>query len=560
MYILGLDCYGHDSAAALIKDGQLMAAIEEERLNREKHTSVFPLRAIKACLEIGGIKAQDLDYIGYYWNPYLGLANRFCHICRYFPTSLHLISSRTDKFGAMLKIKKLIKESLSLGSKTKILYLEHHPTHAASCFLVSPFEQAAILSIDAAGEWTTTWLGLGQGHQLKAIKKINFPHSLGILYGAVTAFLGFKFASGEGKVMGLAPYGRPSFINQFRKIVKLKPKGSFELDLSYFDFHRYGKKKWFSDKFFKTFGPARQPESELTQRDKDLAASLQLRLEEVALHLADYLYQQTKIKNLCLAGGVALNSVMNSRLFKESPFEEIFIQPAANDAGCSLGAAYYIYNVCLGQPRNFIFEKPSTGPEYSDEEIERVLVNQSISYKKCSDPAQEAAQLLAQQKIIGWFQGRLEFGPRALGNRSILADPRPAEMKDILNARVKHRESFRPFAPSILAEKCSQYFETDYPSPYMLLVYSIRPEKKKLIPAVVHIDGTGRVQTVEEKINPLYYQLIKNFEQLTGLPLILNTSFNVRGQPIVCSPQEALDCFQQTAMDALIIGNYIVSK
>lgn len=572
MFILGIDCYGHDSAAALLKDGELVALAEEERFVREKHTTRFPYRAVDYCLREAGIQGTDLDHIGYYWNPYLGLGKRVMHVLRYFPASIQLVKSRKDKdFLPMVRIKDLIWETLNLNHHpTQFDFVEHHLAHAASTFLVSPFEEAAILSIDAVGEWTTTWFGYGQGGRIRRIKQIGFPHSIGMLYGSVTEYLGFKFASGEGKVMGLAAYGEPRYMDQFRKIVQLKPDGEFRLDLSYFDYHRYGRGHWVSSRFLEVFGPPRHPDLEMEQHYADVAASLQLITEEVAIHMADYLHKVTGLRALCLAGGVALNSVMNGRILQESAFSDVYIQPLAYDAGTSLGAALYLDVAKHGNPRRFKMEHPYWGPRFSDEQIRAALSARHIPFEFLGDEGngrltgtetgRRAAEALAEGAIIGWFQDRMEVGPRALGNRSILADPRRAEMKDILNARVKHRESFRPFAPSVLEECVGEYFECDYPSPFMILVYKVRPEKQSDVPAITHADGTGRVQTVSRKTNPRYWALIDEFRKLTGVPVVLNTSFNVRGEPIVCTPEDALQCFLGTGMDYLFLGDYVIDK
>jgi len=561
MYILGFDCYGHDAAAALLKDGKLIAFAEEERFVRKKHTPEYPLNAIQWCCEHAGIQPTDLDHIVYYWNPYLGLPKRLGHFLRFFPRSLPLIASRSEKFFPMLRIKKTTRKLLALTDRTKIHFAEHHLLHAASAFFPSPYQEAAIMSIDAVGEWTTTWLGYGQDNRLYCEKKIDFPHSLGIVYGGITEHLGFKFASGEGKVMGLAPYGDPaSFIDIFRKIIRLTPQGGFDLDLSYFSFHQKGRPHWVSRKFCNQMGPPRTPEAEITQQHKDIAAALQLRTEEVCLHMAEWLHRKTSLNKLCLAGGVCLNSVMNGRLLEQGLFENIWIQPAANDTGTSLGGALWLWNQKMQNPRTFIMEHAYYGPAYSEQEILKAVADNRLTAEAVADPAREAAALVAEGKIVAWFQGRMECGPRALGNRSILADPRDPAMKDILNSRVKFRESFRPFAPSVPVEKSEVYFNSKHPSPYMIMVYSVKPEKTSDIPAITHVDGTARVQTVDRRYNPAYYDLITNFGKLTGVYCILNTSFNIRGQPIVNRPEEAIECYLKTGIDALFIGKYKLQK
>jgi carbamoyltransferase len=563
MYVLGFDCYGHDSAAAILKDGELVAWAEEERFSRKKHTAEFPEKAIAYCLREAGIEPAELDHVGYYWNPSLGLGPRFLHVLRYLPGSLRLVTSRTEKFLPMLRIPRTLRTTLRLdhASAPEFHFCEHHVAHAASTFYPSPFDRAAILSVDAAGEWATAWLGIGEGTKLTRLGVVNFPHSLGMLYGAMTEFLGFKFANGEGKVMGLAPYGDPErFYPLMRSLVDLREDGGFRFDLSHFEYHVGGYGRWMSKKFEAEVGPPRERESEIRDRDKDLAAALQKVTEEVGLHMARYLHRVTGEDKLCLAGGVALNSVMNGRVLTEGPYEDLFIQPASNDAGTALGAALLLDVPTRGE-RRFRMSHPYWGPSYAPEEVEAVLPGAAgITWERLENPHERAAKLLADGQIVGWFQGRMEIGPRALGNRSILADPRRAEMKDILNSKVKHRESFRPFAPSVLEEDVGDYFECSAPSPYMILVYGVRPEKRSIVPAITHVDGTGRVQTVSRQANPRYWGLINEFRRLTGVPVILNTSFNVRGQPIVCSPQDALETFLATQMDALFLGDYLVTK
>jgi carbamoyltransferase len=566
MHILGFNCYAHDAAASIVRDGEHLGLVEEERFLRKKHVGDFPRNAIQWCCDIAGIKPSELDHIVYYWNPKLARWQRAMHVLRYFPRSLALIGSRRDKEFPMLRLRQTLQEEFGVTEKTQLHFAEHHVCHAASAFLTSPWEKAAILSIDAAGEWDCTWMGVGEGLDMRLLKKMSFPHSMGLLYGAVTEFLGFKFASGEGKVMGLAPYGDPQrYIGIFRDIVKTKPDGDYEIDLSYFAYHYRGRPHWFSQKFYDTFGPAREAEGELTQHYKDISAALQLRTEEIGLHMARWLRQTTGLNKVCLAGGVCLNSVMNGRILLEGVFDEVVVQPAANDAGTALGACYWLWNTVMRQPRTYVFEHAYFGPWCEDADYEKAIqemgqVNGDVQVEKVNDAPARAAKMLAEGKIIGWFQGRMEMGPRALGNRSILADPRSEAMKDLLNARVKFRESFRPFAPSVLEEKCGEWFNTSYPSPYMILVYDVLAEKRSLIPAITHVDGTGRVQTVSKQHNPKYYQLIEEFERLTGVPVVLNTSFNIRGEPIVLHPQQAIECFLKTGMDALFLGDYMLTK
>ena len=567
MYILGFDCYGHDSAAALLHDGDIVAMAEEERFSREKHTLAFPVDAIRYCLAEAGISIDDVDHIAYYWDTSLHLLDQVWHIVRYLPRSLGLLRSRLGQnFLPMMRLKRTLRSELGLSGRSKagkIHQVEHHAAHAASAFLLSPFEEAAILSLDAVGEWTTTWLGVGEGSTFRKLDEIGFPHSVGILYGSVTAYLGFYFASGEGKVMGLASYGDPDvYLPEFRKILQLEPEGRFSLDMSYFRYHLYGRGNWVSDKFVRIFGPPRRKEEPIEKRHEDTAAALQSVTEEVGLHIARHLHTVTGKRNLCIAGGVGLNSVMNGKILQHGPFDEIFIQPAASDAGTAVGAALTLHSSLLGLPRPAPMRHAYWGPGFTEGEIAAVLRDYGgrVTFRRVENPARQGAEAIARGEILGWFQGRMEFGPRALGNRSILADARRPDMKDVLNARVKHRESFRPFAPSVLEERTGEYFALDHPSPYMILVYDVQPDKQAVVPAITHVDGTGRVQTVSRETNPLYWSLIKEFEELTGVGLILNTSFNIMGEPIVCRPEEAIECFLNTGIDRLIVGNYVVEK
>ena len=567
MHILGFDCYGHDSAAAIVRDGEMLGLVEEERFLRKKHVADFPRHSIQWCCDVAGIKPAELDHIVYYWDPKLARVERLMHLLRYFPKSLGLIKSRGDKERLMRQLPQTLKQELGLTGKTKIHFANHHLCHAASSFLTSPFEESAILTIDAAGEWECTWMGVGKGLDMTCLKTQHFPNSLGLLYGAVTEFLGFRFASGEGKVMGVAPYGDPQrFIKEFRDIVKTKPEGEYEIDLSYFTYHYLGRPRWFSKKFYDTFGqPRDENEKDFSQYHMDIAAALQLRTEEIGLHMAKWLREKTGLNKVCLAGGVCLNSVMNGRILLEGVFDEVIVQPAANDAGTALGGCYWLWNTVMRNPRSYVFEHAYFGPWIEDNEIESAIkktltADVEVDHKKVDNVSALAAQMLADGKIIGWIQGRMEMGPRALGNRSILADPRSNEMKDLLNARVKFREGFRPFAPSILEDKTGQWFSSNYPSPYMILVYDVLEDKRPLIPAVTHVDGTGRVQSVSKKHNPRYYSLIQEFEKITGVPIVLNTSFNIRGEPIVYQPEQAIECFLKTGMDALFIGDYVLIK
>jgi carbamoyltransferase len=594
MHILGFDCYGHDAAAAIYRDGQMLGLVEEERFLRRKHVIDFPKHSIAWCLEIAGIKPSELDHVVYYWNPHLAIAPRAWFLLRNMPRSIGLIRSRGTKERDMSRLRQTLREESGIecgqgAGRTRLHFAEHHLCHAASAFLTSPYDKAAILSIDAAGEWDCTWMGVGEGLDMRPLRTMHFPNSVGLVYGAVTEFLGFKFASGEGKVMGLAPYGDPQrYLKLFRDVIRTGDDGQYQVDLSYFTYQYLGRPRWFSKKFHDALGPARAPDGEMTQHYMDIAAAIQARTEEVGLHLARWLRKASGLNKVCLAGGVCLNSVMNGKILLQKVFDDVMVQPAANDAGTALGACAWLWNTTMRQPRTYVFEHAYFGPWMEDTDYERAIQaalpggtdepggtdkrsprSLSVSgdgngapftYHRVDDAPQLAAQMLSEGKIIGWFQGRMEMGPRALGNRSILADPRTAEMKDLLNARVKFREGFRPFAPSVLEERSAEWFETGYPSPYMILVYDVLPEKRALIPAVTHVDGTGRVQTVSRKHNPRYYRLIEEFGKITGVPVVLNTSFNIRGEPIVCSPADAYRCFMATEMDALVMENCLLLK
>jgi carbamoyltransferase len=566
MHILGFNCYAHDAAAAIVRDGEMLGLVEEERFLRKKHVGDFPRHAIAWCCEVAGIKPCDLDHVVYYWQPRLARWKRLGHLLRYFPKSLGLIRSRAGKESAMLRVGPTLRRELGLTDRTQIHFAEHHLCHAASTFLTSPFEKAAILSLDAAGEWDCTWMGAGDGLDMRPLRKLSFPQSLGLFYGAVTEFLGFKFASGEGKVMGLAPYGDPDrYLREFRDVIRTTDDGGYAIDLSYFTYHYLGRPRWFSQKFHDVFGPARHPEGELTQHYMDVAAALQRRTEEVGLHLARWLRKATGLNKVCLAGGVCLNSVMNGKILLEGAFDEVWVQPAANDAGTALGGCYWLWNTVMRKPRSYVFEHAYFGPWFEDDDLRKAITttvgaDDGVEWRKVDNAPELAARRLVEGKIIGWFQGRMEMGPRALGNRSILADARREDMKDLLNARVKFRESFRPFAPSVLEEKCGEWFNSTHPSPYMILVYDVLPEKRALVPAITHVDGTGRVQTVSRRHNPKYHRLIAEFDRLTGVPMVLNTSFNIRGEPIVYRPEQAVECFLKTGMDALFLGDYLLTK
>ena len=573
MYILGINAYHGDASAAIIKDGELIAAVEEERFNRKKHCAGFPTVAIRYCLEAANISPDQLDHVGISRDPSAHLHKKILFSITRLPNLSGLISERLANAARLLDLRQELARALAVPAEFRAQFhkVEHHKAHMASCFLVSPFERAAILSIDGFGDFISTMWGVGEGAGIKVLGHVEYPHSVGIVYTATSQYLGFPKYGDEGKVMGLAPYGRSRYLEQFREIVRTD-NGRFKLNLDYFRHHSEGvDMTWdegsptigriFSDKFVEAFGPARSAGEPLGSLHEDIAASLQARLEEVSFHILRQLHEQTRADQLCVAGGVAFNSVMNGKIPLHTPFRQVYLQPAAGDAGTAVGVCYYIYNILLQHPRSFVMEHAYTGPEFANGRIERVVKGSGLQYRELSNSelTWAAAQAIADGNIVGWFQGRMEFGPRALGNRSIVVDPRRAEMKDILNARIKKREPFRPFAPSILEERVGEYFEQTHPSPTMLMVHQVRKEKRDLIPAVTHVDGSGRLQTVSRNTNPIYHQLISDFEQLTGVPVVLNTSFN-EDEPIVCTPEEALSCFQRTRMDVLFLGNYMLQR
>ncbi len=574
MYILGVNAYHGDASAAIIKDGQLIAAVEEERFNRKKHCAGFPAAAVRYCLEAANISVDELDHVGISRDPSAHLHKKILFSITRIPNLSGLIAARLANAAKVHDLREELAHALDVPPqfRAKIHKVEHHRAHMASCFLVSPFDRAAILSIDGFGDFISTMWGVGENNHMDVLGQIEYPHSAGIVYTATSQYLGFPKYGDEGKVMGLAPYGRPRYLEQFRDIIRTDNVGGFKLDLDYFKHDSEGvDMTWedgsptigriFSDKFIDAFGPARLTGEPLTSLQEDIAASLQARLEEVGFHILNQLHQQTKTDRLCLAGGVAYNSVMNGKILLNTPFREVFVQPAAGDSGTALGVCYYIHNVLLQRPRSFVMEHAYTGPEFTKGQIDGVVRKSDCEWRELSDPelTQAAAQAVADGKIVGWFQGRMEFGPRALGNRSIVVDPRRTEMKDILNARIKKREPFRPFAPSILEERVGDYFEQTHPSPAMLMVYQVKQDKRSVIPAVTHVDGSGRLQTVARSTNPRYHQLISDFERLAGVPVVLNTSFN-EDEPIVCTPEEALNCFQRTRMDVLFLGNYMLQR
>ena len=598
MYILGISAYYHDSAACLVHDGKIVAAAQEERFSRKKHDPRFPTNAVKYCFAEGKISPDKIDYVAFYDKPILKFERILETYINYAPKGIKSFSmSMPVWMKEKLFLSKLISEELNNAAgvekenkfswRKKLLFPEHHQSHAASAFFPSPFKTAAILTIDGVGEWATTSAGVGRDNELQIIYEIHFPHSLGLLYSAFTYYTGFKVNSGEYKVMGLAPYGEPKYTQLiYDNLIDLKEDGSFSMNMDYFNYCTG--LTMTNGKFDKIFGgPPRKPETNLTQREMDLARSVQDVTEEVVRRMVKFLKKETGEENLCLAGGVALNCVANGKILKEEIFKNVWIQPCAGDAGGALGAALAVWYQYLGNKRNHLQKRDSMegaylGPSYSDSYIENFLCRNNIPFKKLneSDLIDKVADLLAEGKIIGWLNGRMEFGPRALGARSIIGDARSTKMQSIMNLKIKYRESFRPFAPSVLREKISEYFELDYDSPYMLLVAPVRKErcvdiskeKKNLwgidllnvprsdIPAVTHIDYSARIQTVHEDSNPKYYKLIKKFEEKTGCAVIVNTSFNVRGEPIVCSPEDAYRCFMRTEMDYLVLEDFLLDK
>lgn len=586
MYILGISCFYHDSAAALIKDGEIVAACQEERFTRKRHDQSFPSNAARYCLREAGITIKDVSYVAFYDKPFIKFERILETYLAYAPSGIRsFIKAIPLWIKKKLWMKEMIREEL--GYDGVMLFPEHHESHAASAFFPSPYKEAAVLTMDGVGEWTTASFGVGEGNTLSLKSEIRFPHSLGLLYSAFTYYTGFKVNSGEYKVMGLAPYGKPAYKDLIlNELMDLKEDGSFRLNMKYFNY--CAGLTMTSDKFHKLFGgDPRKRESKITAREMDLAASIQYATEEVLIRIARHIHKITGKKYLVLAGGVALNCVANGRIIRETPFKEIWIQPAAGDAGAALGAALFVWYQYLGNVRtaddkNDFMKASLVGSHYSDEEIEKVLKEKDAPYTKLTNAeiCEKTADLLATEKVIGWFEGRMEFGPRALGARSIIGDARSAGMQETMNLKIKFRESFRPFAPSVLEEKASEYFELDIKSPYMLLVAPVREAKRRAmtkseealfgidklnvarsdIPAVTHVDYSARVQTVSEKSNPLYYGMIKKFYEKYGSPVIINTSFNVRGEPIVESPEDAYRCFMRTDMDYLVMGNIMLDK
>jgi len=572
--ILGLNAYHGDAAAALVVDGELVAAAEEERFNRVKHCAGFPALAAAWCLAEGGIRPEELDHLAVSRDPRANVGQKLLRTIRHGASARYL-KARLQNAAKIRDVRTALAESLALDAgalRAQVHNVEHHQAHVASAFFVSPFDEAAILSVDGFGDFCSTMTAVGRGNHFDVLDRVLFPHSLGIYYAALTQWLGFPEYGDEGKVMGLAPYGDASPHMKAMRDVLQTDGDLFALGLDYFTHDKEGvDMTWdegsprigriYSDKLVETFGPARERGGEMTKHYQDVAAALQKRLEEVYLHVVDRLQARTGMTNLCLAGGVALNAVANGRIRPETGFEGLYVQPAAGDSGTAVGAAYYVWNQELGRPRGFVMTHAYTGPQYSEDDYAAAVEAAGLEAELLEDDVlfRSVAERIAAGDVVGWFQGRMEFGPRALGHRSIVADPRRADMKDVLNARIKHREPFRPFAPSILADATGAWFDQDYTSPFMVLVYKTKPDKREKIPAVNHIDDTGRVQTVERSVDPRYYRLIEEFGGLTDVPVLLNTSFN-ENEPIVMTPTEAVDTFLKTHMDVLVLGNYVVSR
>jgi carbamoyltransferase len=578
MIILGINAYHANASAAIVADGKLLAAAEEERFNRVKYAAGLPVQAIRYCLAEAGIPLTKVDHFAIPRNPWARMGTKLYYALRMPKFAIE----RARVMSRFAGLKEELAAAFDLDPETiraPFHRIEHHVAHLASTYFVSPFDRAAVLSVDGLGDFASAMWATGEGASLRPHGATTFPHSLGMYYTALTQYLGFWKFGDEYKVMGLGAYGQPRFLDEFRKIVRAESGMKLRLNLDYFTHQRQGPEmtwrdagttpvlgRLFSDYLEKRLGPTRKAEEPVDQRHRDLAASMQAALEEVLLKHVSELAERTKEKSLCLAGGVAFNCVANGKMLERTPFEKIYVQPAAGDAGLSVGAAFSVEHSILGRPRSFVMEHAGWGPSYSNAEIAEA-VRQKIPHgggieieEMEQDPlTQAAAREIADGHILGWYQGRAEWGPRALGNRSIVADPRRAEMKDILNQRIKHREMFRPFAPSILEEATGEYFERTHPSPFMTFAYSVRPEKRSVIPAPTHVDGTARLQTVSRRTNPLYWKLIRAFGDLTGVPVVVNTSFN-DNEPIVCKPEEALDCFLRTRMDALVMGNLIIRR
>ncbi|MDB4875810.1 MAG: putative carbamoyl transferase, NodU family [Gemmatimonadetes bacterium] len=578
-YVLGINAYHGDVAAVLLRDGQLVAALEEERFRRVKHCAGFPTNAIRKCLEIGGIKGSDVAHVAVSRDPHANLARKALFAVANRPSAA-LVLDRLRNARKVRDLRGPLAEALALPlhGLPRLHFVEHHPAHLASAFFVSPFDDAAVCAIDGFGDFVSTSFAVGRGNHIDVLDRVTFPHSLGLLYTAVTQHLGFHAYGDEFKVMGLAPYGRPTFVSHIRQLVELERGGRFRLQLQYFRHASEGiEMEWedgsptlgrvYSAALDELLGPARTADEPLAARHEDIAHSLQAVYEECMFHVLNGLWERTHNSRLCLAGGCAMNSVANGKIRAHTPFRELYIQPAAGDNGTALGAAYYVWHQRLDQPRSFVMEHAYWGTEYTDVDAAALLAAQdgdigAYCVKSLLDEDalnQATAALVADGKVVGWFQGRMEWGARALGNRSIIADARRADMRDLINVKIKFREKFRPFAPSVLEESLGDYFVDASPDPFMQQVFAVRPEKRALLPAITHVDGSGRVQTVSQRTNPRYHALIKEFERQTGTPVLLNTSFN-ENEPIVDTPEQAMHCFLRTKMDAIVIGNSIIQR
>jgi carbamoyltransferase len=564
MHVLGINYFFHDSSVCLVRDGKLIVAIEEERLSRDKHTTAFPELAIERALELAGVKADAIDAVAWAVKPSHNWTAKLRYAAVHGPNASEFLryelrrnASRQAAFQ-----KWMWRTWPNPLRRPRLHHVEHHLSHVAGSFLVSPYQEAALLGVDGSGEWATSFLGVGLGSAIECFHQSYFPQSLGSFYEAVTEFCGFRPNYDEGKTMGLAPYGDAKrFYDTVAAIARVGPDGAILLDQSYFQFQFHGPTRC-APKFYDTFGAPRKPDKTVPFEDhhKDVAAAFQRVLEERALEMCDLLHQRTKCRYLVVAGGVALNSVMNGRIVRESAFDDLYVMPGAGDNGTSIGAAYYVYNVLLGQPRNFVHDDPYVGTWHADADIERALKARGLPVVRIDDVPERAAAALDQGKILGWFQGKMEFGPRSLGNRSILANPTLPDMKEVLNARVKHREAFRPFAPSVISEARQAFFASEVNAPFMLKVCPVLEDKRARLPAITHVDGSARLQTVHKETNPRFHAMISAFGKRTGVPVVLNTSFNVMGQPIVESPEDAIDCYLSTGIDELFIGDYHVAK
>ncbi len=562
MVILGLNYYFHDSTACIVKDGELLAAIEEERLNRDKHTRVFPQLAIDRCLKIANLDYNQIDHIAVSIKPTHNLGKKLWHCATnlksFKPFVNHEFVHAYNKQKSFWNWYKYHWESKKNGPK--VHFIPHHFSHAPGSFYVSPYQEAALLGVDGSGEWATTWLGYGKENTVKCLGESFFPHSLGSFYESVTQFCGFRTSYDEGKTMGLAPMGDPNvYYDEVSKMVKVDKNGQLHFDLSYFNFQNMSWKR-LSPKFYKIFGEGRKHGEPFKERHKNVAAAFQKVLEDRVLEICNILHKKTQAAYLVISGGVSLNSVMNGRIVRESAFKDVYVMPAAGDNGTAIGAAYYLYNGIFNNPRTYVHNNPYVGTSYTNQEIKKVLDGAKLTYEYHEDICEIAATLLEEGKIIGWFQDRMEIGPRALGSRSILANPAFPQMKDKINAEVKFREAYRPFAPSAIVEAKNDFFDLQVEAPFMLKVCNVLKEKQQVIPAVTHVDGSARLQTVRKELHPRYYNLIKTLGDKTGVPVVLNTSFNIQGEPVVESPKDAIRCFFSTGLDALVIGNYLLFK